>query len=105
MLLIHVPSTVAPGEKTTTKYLIEALRQHPRCKRITTLYSTNWYGEYSSHQVRRLFTEAGIPTYRTPEKTVTAFMQIMKYCRNQKQLKETPAMPSDLTANTANATG
>ncbi|MCX2958196.1 MAG: acetate--CoA ligase family protein, partial [Serratia symbiotica] len=48
-------------------------------------------------------TEAGIPTYRTPEGAVTAFMQMVEYRRNQKQLKETPAMPSDLTANTADA--
>lgn len=100
LLLIHAPSTAAPGG-TTAEYLIEALRQHPRDKRITLL--TNWCGEYSSQQARRLFTEAGIPTYRTPEGAVTAFMQMVEYRRNQKQLKETPAMPSDLTANTADA--
>ena len=43
---------------------------------------------------------AGIgPTYRTPEGTITAFMHMVEYRRNQKQLRETPALPDNLTAN------
>ncbi|QHB33663.1 bifunctional acetate--CoA ligase family protein/GNAT family N-acetyltransferase [Yersinia canariae] len=98
LLLIHSPSAAAPGSKTA-ELLISAIRQHPRGKRITLL--TNWCGEYSSQDARRLFTEAGIPTYRTPEGAITAFMHMVEYRRNQKQLKETPALPVDLTANTA----
>lgn len=98
LLLIHSPSAAAPGSKTA-ELLISAVRQHPRGKRITLL--TNWCGEYSSQDARRLFTEAGIPTYRTPEGAITAFMHMVEYRRNQKQLKETPALPLGLTANTA----
>lgn len=98
LLLIHSPSAAAPGSKTA-ELLISAVRQHPRGKRITLL--TNWCGEYSSQDARRLFTEAGIPTYRTPEGAITAFMHMVEYRRNQKQLKETPALPVGLTANTA----
>ena len=98
LLLIHSPSAAAPGGKTA-ELLISAIRQHPRGKRITLL--TNWCGEYSSQDARRLFTEAGIPTYRTPEGAITAFMHMVEYRRNQKQLKETPALPIGLTANTA----
>ncbi|MEX9162559.1 protein lysine acetyltransferase, partial [Salmonella enterica] len=47
--------------------------------------------------------EAGLPTYRTPEGTITAFMHMVEYRRNQKQLRETPALPSNLTSNTAEA--
>ncbi|CNL89791.1 bifunctional acetate--CoA ligase family protein/GNAT family N-acetyltransferase [Yersinia frederiksenii] len=98
LLLIHSPSAAAPGSKTA-ELLISAIRQHPRGKRLTVL--TNWCGEYSSQDARRLFTEAGIPTYRTPEGAITAFMHMVEYRRNQKQLKETPALPVGLTANTA----
>lgn len=100
LLLIHAPSAAAPGTATAER-IIDAIRQHPRGKRITLL--TNWCGEYSSQEARRLFTEAGIPTYRTPEGAVTAFMHMVEYRRNQKQLKETPALPVGLTANTADA--
>ncbi|ANI31090.1 protein acetyltransferase [Yersinia entomophaga] len=97
LLLIHSPSAAAPGNKTA-ELLISAIQQHPRGKRITLL--TNWCGEYSSQDARRMFTEAGIPTYRTPEGAITAFMHMVEYRRNQKQLKETPALPVGLTANT-----
>ncbi|WP_434525542.1 bifunctional acetate--CoA ligase family protein/GNAT family N-acetyltransferase [Photorhabdus asymbiotica] len=100
LLLIHSPSAIAPGIQTATK-VIETIRQHPRGKWLTIF--TNWCGEYSSQEARRLFSEAGIPTYRTPEGAVTAFMHMVEYRRNQKQLTETPALPANITANTARA--
>ncbi len=100
VLAIHAPSAAAHGT-VTASHLIEAVHQHPRGKYITLL--TNWCGEFSSQEARKLFTEAGIPTYRTPEGTVTAFMHMVEYRRNQKQLKETPALPADLEQNTDQA--
>ncbi len=97
---LRVPCAEAPGTATAQR-LIDALHRHTRGKRITLL--TNWCGEYSSQEARRQFTEAAIPTYRTPEGAVTAFMHMVEYRRNQKQLKETPALPVGLTANTADA--
>lgn len=81
----------------SARALIEAVRNHPRGKYVTLL--TNWCGEFSSQEARRLFSEAGLPTYRTPEGTITAFMHMVEYRRNQKQLRETPALPGNLTAN------
>ena len=100
VLVIHAPSAAAHGT-VTASHLIDAVRQHSRGKYITLL--TNWCGEFSSKEARKLFTEAGIPTYRTPEGTVTAFMHMVEYRRNQKQLKETPALPADLEQNTDQA--
>jgi acetyltransferase len=98
LLVIHSPSAVAPGSESALA-LIDALKKHPRGKYVTVL--TNWCGEFSSQEARRLFSEAGLPTYRTPEGTITAFMHMVEYRRNQKQLRETPALPSNLTADTA----
>ncbi|PLV47991.1 bifunctional acetate--CoA ligase family protein/GNAT family N-acetyltransferase [Erwinia sp. B116] len=100
LLIIHAPSAVAPATLTAQR-VIEQLRQHPRSKQLALL--TNWCGEHSSLEARRLFSDAGIPTYRTPEGTVTAFMHMVQYRRNQKQLRETPALPPNLTANTQDA--
>ncbi|MCL2891493.1 bifunctional acetate--CoA ligase family protein/GNAT family N-acetyltransferase [Brenneria tiliae] len=100
LLIIYAPSAAAPGTESAAQ-LISLFQQHPRGKRITLL--TNWCGEFSSQEARRLFNEAGIPTYRTPEGAVTAFMHIVEYRRNQKQLMETPALPQDLTANASQA--
>ncbi len=97
LMIIHSPSAVAPGSESA-RALIDAVRNHPRGKYVTLL--TNWCGEFSSQEARRLFSEAGLPTYRTPEGTITAFMHMVEYRRNQKQLRETPALPGNLTANT-----
>ncbi|MGE6162108.1 GNAT family N-acetyltransferase [Aeromonas salmonicida] len=88
ILLIHAPSLTARGAELAGS-LIDYLRQHPRARRFNIL--TNWAGEYSAQEGRKLFTEAGIPTYRTPESAVAAFMHMVEYRRNQKQLMETPA--------------
>ncbi|PKB90610.1 protein acetyltransferase, partial [Ewingella americana] len=100
LLVIHAPSAAAHGT-VTASHLIDAVQKHSRGKYITLL--TNWCGEFSSQEARKLFTEAGIPTYRPPEGTVTAFMHMVEYRRNQKQLKETPALPADLEQNTDQA--
>lgn len=100
LMVIHAPSAAAPGSESALA-LIAALKAHPRGKYVTVL--TNWCGEFSSQEARRLFSEAGLPTYRTPEGTITAFMHMVEYRRNQKQLRETPALPSNLTANTTEA--
>ncbi|MFE8115055.1 bifunctional acetate--CoA ligase family protein/GNAT family N-acetyltransferase [Brenneria goodwinii] len=100
LLIIYSPSAAAPGTESAAQ-LIRLFQQHPRGKRLTLL--TNWSGEFSSQAARRLFNEAGIPTYRTPEGAVTAFMHIVEYRRNQKQLMETPALPQDLSSNTDRA--
>ncbi|ELI6418594.1 TPA: GNAT family N-acetyltransferase [Aeromonas salmonicida subsp. salmonicida] len=88
ILLIHAPSLTARGAELA-RSLIDYLRQHPRARHFNIL--TNWAGEYSAQEGRKLFTEAGIPTYRTPESAVAAFMHMVEYRRNQKQLMETPA--------------
>lgn len=100
LLVIHAPSAAAHGTVTASG-VIDAVRKHPRGKYITLL--TNWCGEFSSQEARKLFSTAGIPTYRTPEGAVTAFMHMVEYRRNQKQLKETPALPADLELNTDQA--
>lgn len=100
LMVIHSPSAAAPGTESAHA-LIETIKRHPRGKFVTLL--TNWCGEFSSQEARRLFSEAGLPTYRTPEGTITAFMHMVEYRRNQKQLRETPALPSNLTSNTTEA--
>lgn len=96
LLILHSPSAIAPGKETAAR-IIAAIAQHPRSRWLTIF--TNWSGEYSSQETRRLFGEAGIPTYRTPEGAVTAFMHMVEFRRNQKQLAETPALSEGLTAN------
>ncbi|UMX58934.1 hypothetical protein MJ391_21280 [Escherichia coli] len=56
---------------------MEAVKHHPRSKYVSLL--TNWCGEHSSQEARRLFSEAGLPTYPFSEGTITAFMHMVEY--------------------------
>lgn len=96
LMIVHAPSSAAPATQSAQR-IIELVNRHPRGKYVTLL--TNWCGEHSSQEARRLFSNAGLPTYRTPEGTVTAFMHMVEYHRNQKQLRETPALSLSLNAN------
>ncbi len=88
ILIMHSPSAVAHSTETA-KAIIDCIKGHHNSKRFNIL--TNWSGEKSTKEARILFTQAGIPTYRTPESAVTAFMHLVEYRRNKKQLMETPA--------------
>ncbi|MFN3984176.1 MAG: GNAT family N-acetyltransferase [Rhodocyclaceae bacterium] len=57
---------------------------------------TCWMGEELVSEGRRVFEEAGIPTFRTPEPAVELFSHISAYYRNQKLLMQTPASLSHL---------
>ncbi len=87
ILIMHSPSAVAQSEKTAHA-IVETIRKHPRQRRFNIL--TNWTGEQTARPARQIFTQAGIPTYRTPESAVVAFMHLVEYRRNQRQLMETP---------------
>lgn len=87
ILIMHSPSAIAESEQTA-QAIIDTVKQHPRSRRFNIL--TNWSGELTAKPARQLFNQAGIPTYRTPESAVVAFMHLVEYRRNQKQLMETP---------------
>ena len=49
-----------------------------------------WMGGHTVSEGVQSLNEAGIPTYRTPEKAVNAFMHLVSYARNLQILHETP---------------
>ncbi len=49
-----------------------------------------WMGGQSVSDGAEVLNQAGIPTYRTPEKAVRAFMHLVSYARNLSTLHETP---------------
>lgn len=91
LMVIHAPSAVSPATECA-QHIADLVNSHPRKRQIALL--TNWCGEHSSQLAREIFTQAGIPTWRTPEGTVTAFMHRVEYLRNQRQLRETPTRVS-----------
>ncbi|MCD9555571.1 bifunctional acetate--CoA ligase family protein/GNAT family N-acetyltransferase [Photobacterium carnosum] len=96
LLIMHSPSAIA-NSTHTAKIVIDTLHQHSRSQRFNIL--TNWSGEYEATDARTLFTQARLPTYRTPESAISAFMHLVEYRRNQRQLMETPVSIGEITAD------
>ncbi len=99
ILVMHSPSAIAQSDQTA-QAIIDVLKHHPRSKRFNIL--TNWSGELTAKSARLLFSQSGIPTYRTPESAVVAFMHLVEYRRNQKQLMETPTTTEALHVSEIN---
>ena len=58
---------------------------------------TCWMGDASVSDARDIFSEAVIPTFRTPEAAVDAFGNIASFYQNQLLLQQTPPPLSELT--------
>ena len=59
-----------------------------------------WLGGKSMHNADDILVEAGIPSFRTPEQAIRAFMTLVAYSRNLKLLYETPRdIPVEFTVD------
>jgi acetyltransferase len=59
-----------------------------------------WMGGARVREAIRILNEAGLPTHRTPEQAVRAFMHLVTYANNLKALYETPRnVPLNFTLN------
>jgi len=76
-------------------------------KEISALASTTqkpilaaWLGGQSMHKADDILVEAGIPSYKTPEQAIRAFMTLVAYNRNLETLYETPKdIPVEFSVN------
>ncbi|MCP4323242.1 MAG: bifunctional acetate--CoA ligase family protein/GNAT family N-acetyltransferase [Alteromonadales bacterium] len=94
ILIMHSPSALSDSENSA-KAIIDIVQNHPKRKQINIL--TNWTGEEAAKPARTLFSQAKIPTFRTPKGAITAFMHLVQYRRNKKLLLETPTtLPENL---------
>lgn len=83
-LFIHAPTAIVPSADI-------AAAVAPIAKKAECNVLACWLGGDSVAQARSAFSQAGIPTYDTPEEAVRGFMQIVQYNRNQALLMEVPA--------------
>jgi len=102
ILIMHSPSALSDSEETA-EAIIKTIKQHPKRKQINIL--TNWTGEEAAKPARKIFSNAQIPTFRTPNGAITAFMHLVQYRRNKKLLMETPSsLPEHIIYDTQAAT-
>ena len=84
VLLIHAPTAVVAPEEIATACA-------PILKDTSRAALTCWMGADSVADAAAICANAGIPTYSTPEEGVDAFLQLVRYRRNQRQLMEVPS--------------
>ncbi|MFA5904749.1 MAG: GNAT family N-acetyltransferase [Desulfobacula sp.] len=84
LLIIMVPEVGTPPSEVA-RALVECVRN----AKIPILAA--WCGGRDMAEGVDIFNSAGIPTFRTPEKAVTAFSHLIEYNRNQAMALEIPA--------------
>ncbi len=91
ILVMNAPSAIAPPV-TAARGIVDLVRE----AKLPIL--TSWLGGEAAGRARRIFAEANIPTYDTPENAVRAFMHMVQYRRNQEILTQVPpSAPTDFT--------
>jgi acetyltransferase len=97
LLFLHAPTAIAPSAtiaRTVAPLLAEMTQPVFAC----------WLGGEAVAEARRIFGEAGIPTYSTPEDAVGAVLQMVRYRRNQTALTETPpSLPDEFSVEVGRA--
>ena len=83
LLLIHAPSAVVSSAALARALLPLAQKTPPQLMGC-------WLGHAAVAEARRVFQQAGVASFATPEEAVSAFSMLVDYRRNQAQLIEAP---------------
>ncbi|WPG41363.1 GNAT family N-acetyltransferase [Variovorax sp. EBFNA2] len=83
VLFMHAPTAIVRAEDIARACL-------PLVRGHASRVMSSWLGDDAVAQARKLFEEAGVADYATPEEAVHAFAMLQTYRRNQEILMETP---------------
>ncbi|MCC6611709.1 MAG: bifunctional acetate--CoA ligase family protein/GNAT family N-acetyltransferase [Burkholderiales bacterium] len=97
VLLAHAPSALVSSEEIARGCApIAAAAGRP--------VLSCWLGGGAVEGARRVMSEAGLPTYPTPEQAARALSHLVEYRRNQEALRQTPpSLPEDFAPDVASA--
>lgn len=84
LVIIFVPQTLS-NASTVAKAITDLINK----KAFPPIFAV-WMGGGNVQEGRRILNNAGIPTYETPERAVSAFMYMYSYARNLEMLQEIP---------------
>ena len=95
VLFMHAPTAIVRSEDI-------ARACAPIARQAAGRVMACWLGDWAVAEARRVFVEAGVPDYATPEEAVRAFAMLATYRQNQALLLETPTAsecgPPDIAA-------
>ncbi|WP_320046816.1 GNAT family N-acetyltransferase [uncultured Ilyobacter sp.] len=91
ILVLNAPSAIAPPV-AAARGIVDIVRQ----AKLPIL--TSWLGGEAAGKARRIFAEAEIPTYDTPENAVRAFLHMVRFRRNMEILTQVPpSLPEEFS--------
>ena len=94
LVIIFIPQALSSGDDIA-RAVSDLIRSRP-CPPLFAV----WMGGESVAKGRAILNEAGIPTYETPERAITAFVHLYRYKRNLEILQEIPPqLPRSLHFN------
>ncbi len=95
VLVMYAPTAISnPTE--VAEAVIKVFKERTRANVMTC-----WVGAEKVRQARRLFVEAGVPSFETPRAAVEGYLHLLEYRRNQDMLMEVPASaPVDFVPDT-----
>ena len=97
VLLIHAPTAIVPSDAIAAACV-------PVARAAEQNVLSCWLGSAAVEKARRIFVEAGIPSYDTPEDAVYAFLKMEEFRRNRESLMQTPpSTPAGFSADTDKA--
>ncbi|MET0211066.1 MAG: bifunctional acetate--CoA ligase family protein/GNAT family N-acetyltransferase [Burkholderiaceae bacterium] len=96
ILFMHAPTAIVRSEDIA-RACLPLLRESPH--RVMSA----WLGDPAIADARRLFEQAGVPDYTTPEDAIDAFAMLQTYRRNQEVLTEAPSLGESAEPDTAAA--
>jgi acetyltransferase len=94
ILIINCPTALASSTEAAKAILATAEARKVSGRPLKPLLA-NWLGEDAAKEGRKLFEEAGVPSFNTPSDAVRGFMQLVRYSRAQRALMRTPPALSD----------
>jgi acetyltransferase len=93
VLAIHAPSAGVDGAAVAVALAASADRRRPRSSQRPVLAA--WLGEIGQEAARAALEQVAIPTFRTPEAAVRAFLHRMQHEQRQFVLRQIPTSRPD----------
>ncbi|HTV87590.1 MAG TPA: bifunctional acetate--CoA ligase family protein/GNAT family N-acetyltransferase, partial [Stellaceae bacterium] len=91
LLVLNCPTALSASEAAASTVIDTIARVPAETLRGRNIF-TAWLGDHSAAAARRRFTDAGIPTYETPEAAISGFLHRVRYEANQALLLESPPL-------------
>jgi acetyltransferase len=89
ILVLNCPTALAEPAKAA-RAVIDAVKAAPTSQRYGRNVFAAWLGEQSAREARRLFADAGIASYESPDGAISGFMDRVRHRRNRLLLMEIP---------------